>query len=118
MAAAIEGGTATFKTGALYGDHCSSHRASATRSFQTGMVDSICRKLQAMKRQRDTANRSASGRDLVPVKASIIDTEMSKLGMTFTSQAARSRQVLSDAYQAGRAAGETFEYRPAVGRQD
>ncbi len=61
--------------------------------------------------------RSASGRDLVPVKAAMLYEEMEKLGLSLTSRALdRAKRVLSDAYATGQAAGERFEYAPAIKR--
>ncbi|MBI1208966.1 MAG: DUF2786 domain-containing protein [Azospirillum sp.] len=115
IASTIGGETAAFKAGALYANHHSSERASATRSFQTGMVHSIVVKLRGLKTQRSQATVSSTGRDLVPVKADIVAEELAKLGIRFTEKSARhSRSVLSEAYQAGRVAGEAFEVNRRV----
>ena len=112
IAAAVAGQTALFKVGDLYAEHQSSQRASATRSFQAGMVHSIALKLHDLKRQR-TAGLSG-GRDLVPLKRSVVDEEMEKLGMAFKSKAARAPLVLRDAYGAGREAGDEFELHHGI----
>jgi len=106
----VDNATHQFKAGPLYAEHASSQRASATRSFQLGLVHSIARKLQLLKEQRSQAMASRSGRDLVPIKDDLIDQELTALGMKFTARTVGSgRSVLSDAYHAGHAAGETFE---------
>ena len=80
--------TTRFKDGALYADHHSSERASATRSFQTGLAHGIAVKLHEIKR-RHTAAGAGSGRDLVPLKRGVIDDELEKLGISFRTKAAR-----------------------------
>lgn len=113
--AAVDSQTAVFKAGPLYAEHHSRERASATRSFQIGMVQSIRGKLYDLKTQRSQTTLSATGRDLVPVKADIVAEELARLGMRFTAKArSSSRSVLSDAFQAGRVAGEGFEFEPKV----
>lgn len=69
---ALDGETAAFKSGPLYAEHPSAQRASATRSFHIGMIDSIVGKLREMKEQRTRTGLNRSGRDLVPVKADIV----------------------------------------------
>ena len=114
IAAAVEAGTASFRADDLYQEHHSSQRASATRSFQVGMVHSIAGKLHQLKQRRDTGIRSAHGRDLVPIKRGVIDEELEKLGISFQSKLKRAARVLSGAYQAGREAGEAFELHPGI----
>lgn len=59
--------------------------------------------------------RTESGRDLVPVKAAIIDDELAKLGLRFKARGTRrGRYVLQDAYEAGHEVGDRFEYRPGI----
>jgi len=48
-----------------------------------------------MKAERDTSNRTSSGRDLVPLKTSVIDDELAKLGLSFTRQAGAAGNVLA-----------------------
>ncbi|MCQ4190983.1 DUF2786 domain-containing protein [Methylocystis suflitae] len=93
----------------------SSARRGSTRSFQIGLAHGICDKLMTMKAERDAANRLSSGRDLVPIKASVIDDELGKLGLSFHVKAeSRKRLVAPDAYHAGREAGRKFEPRRGV----
>ena len=90
-------------------------RRSATNSFQTGLARGISGKLHAMRAAREAVIRSASGRDLVPAKAAIVDEEMEKLGLSLSSRAlGRGKRVLTDAFAAGEAAGQRFEFAPAI----
>jgi len=93
----------------------SSDRRVTTRSFQIGLAHGIRDKLTGMKAERDTANRRLTGRDLVPLKASVVDEELEKLGLSFRAKAlGRKRKVAPDAYKAGRAAGRKFEPHRSV----
>src|SRR5262249_30751614 len=90
-------------------------RRSATNSFQIGLGRGICDKLARLQAARDASRRSVSGRDLVPVKAAMVDEEIAKLGLDLHSrELGRGRRVLADAFTAGEAAGQRFEYRPAI----
>jgi len=51
---------------------------------------------------------------VVPVKQSIIDQELERLGLTLRRIAATRRTVISDAFDAGKEAGEKFEYRQGI----
>lgn len=107
--------TEQFKAGALYVKHHSSERRSATVSFQTGLAHGIAGKLHALHAEREAAMRTSTGRDLVPIKEAVVDGELAKLGMTFqTRSSQRGKRVLSDAYDAGREAGDQFEYRAGI----
>ena len=97
--------TAAFKTR----EAAKKHRES-TRSFQIGLSHGICLKLQEMKEEREAAMRTKTGRALAPIKASVIDEEMEKLGLSFRAKAQpRRRNVEQRAYRAGVAAGRSFE---------
>ena len=87
----------------------------AVNSFQTGLSHGIGGKQKAMEAARDTSNRTSSGRDLVPLKTSVIDDELAKLGLSFhaTSRGRRNR-VLADAYEAGQIAGYQCEVRAGI----
>ncbi|MDD2878647.1 MAG: DUF2786 domain-containing protein [Acidiphilium sp.] len=90
-------------------------RRSATNSFQYGLSRGITAKLRSLRATRDAVNRSASGRDLVPVKAAVVEDELAKLGLNLkTRTASRGKRVLSDAYAAGQEAGERFEIVSAI----
>ena len=52
----------------------------ANSSFTLGMVASIADELTAMKRERDAVN-NGTGRDLVVLKASVVDAELEKLDL-------------------------------------
>lgn len=115
IAEAVAVETAAFKAGPLYADHHSNQRASATRSFQAGMVHEIAGKLADLKRQRSQTTLKSSGRDLVPLKADIVEEELRRLGMRFTEKTVQAgRSVLKDAYHAGRVAGQAFELEPKI----
>src|SRR5579864_4905202 len=58
--------------------HQDRHMANA--SFNLGMVASIADKLTAMKKERDAVN-SGTGRDLVVLKASVVDVELERLDL-------------------------------------
>ena len=119
VAAAIETETAAFQKGELYRNRAGGGRQKATTSFQYGLVRGIGAKLDARKAERDTKTFKATGRDLVPVKASIVEDELAKLGMAFTSIAStRGRMVLLDAYEAGHVASGRFEIQNELGTSE
>jgi hypothetical protein len=107
--------TTQFKTGAIYGGLDPDERRKAINSFQIGLSHGIAGKLKSMKAERDAANKTSSGRDLVPLKASVIDDELAKLGLSFEAKTlGRRKRVLVDAYEAGHVAGRRFEVRAGV----
>ena len=107
--------TELFKRSDLYAEHRSGDRRSATQSFQTGLAHGIARKLDELRRRREEAMRTATGRDLVPVKGAVVEEELAKLGLRFEARGGgRGRYVLRDAYEAGHEAGDRFEYRPGI----
>ena len=107
--------TAQFKTGAIYGRLDPDERRKAINSFQIGLSHGIVGKLKSMKAKRDAANKTSSGRDLVPLKTSVIDDELAKLGLSFEAKTrGRRKRVLVDAYEAGHVAGRRFEVRAGV----
>jgi hypothetical protein len=68
-----------------------------------------------MKADRDALNRASSGRDLVPLKTSVIDDELAKLGLSFrVASRGRRKRALADAYAAGQIAGYQFEVRAGI----
>ncbi len=112
---AFETETAAFRGGVLYAEMPSGERRTATTSFQTGLAHGICGKLKALREAREAMLRSNSGRDLVPVKASLVEDELAKLGLDLHQRhAARSKRVLTDAFEAGHEAGQRFEYTPGI----
>jgi hypothetical protein len=51
----------------------------------------------------------------VPLKTSVIDDELTKLGLSFQAKSrARKKRVLVDAYEAGQIAGRRFEVRAGI----
>ena len=115
IAMAFETETQSFQTGPIYRDTPSGQRRTATNSFQIGLARGIIAKLNALSEARSTARQQSSGRDLVPIKESIIETEMEKLGLQFHRKGGSGRRsVLSDAFNAGKEAGERFDYRPGL----
>ena len=109
---AFETETDRFRAGALY-LAMEGERRSATNSFQIGLADGIIGKLQAMRAERGTGR--GTGRDLVPVKAAMVDEELDKLGISLRRVArGRGTRVLSDAFEAGQEAGREFEYRVGI----
>jgi hypothetical protein len=89
-------------------------RRSATNSFQVGLAQGIIDKLGVLRRARDAASNGTTGRALVPVKQSIIDQEIERLGLSLRRVNTTRRTVISDAFDAGKEAGEKFEYRPGI----
>jgi len=107
--------TAAFKQGDLLGAVATAERRGAVASFQIGLATGICDKLAKLKEDRQAAMFRSSGRDLVPVKASILDEEIGKLGLSFhTRRIARRRKVVAAAYEEGHIAGGNFEVRAGI----
>ncbi|MGC9271693.1 DUF2786 domain-containing protein [Acidiphilium sp.] len=106
--------TDRFRQSDLYREMAGDRR-SATHSFQYGLSRGITAKLHSLRVTRDEMNRSASGRDLVPIKAVVVEDELAKLGLNLTAKSAnRGKRVLRDAYAAGQEAGERFEIVSAI----
>jgi GNAT superfamily N-acetyltransferase len=114
IARAFVSETATFQAGEFYRSADSGHRRSATNSFQLGLARGINQKLQRLRQARDKASVGSNGRALVPIKDAMIDDELERLGLTFHRRATARKRVLSTAYNAGKEAGERFEYRPGI----
>jgi hypothetical protein len=107
--------TDAFRAGDLYA-RMAGDRRSATNSFQIGLARGIADKLNRLRAAREAARHSASGRDLVPVKAAMVEEELAKLGLDFQTRgsASGSRRVLAEAYREGEAAGQRFEVTPGI----
>lgn len=104
-----------FKTSAIYTELASGERRNAVNSFQIGLAHGISGKLKSMKAERDASNRTSSGRDLAPLKTSVIDEELAKLGLSFHTKSRSDRKrVLVDAYEAGQIAGRQFEVQTGI----
>jgi hypothetical protein len=90
----------------------------STQSFQVGLAHGIAQKLHGMKAERDAANLASGGRALVPIKASVIEEELERLGLSFHAKPrGRRRKVEVEAYEAGIAAGRKFEPLRSVGSE-
>ena len=112
---ALETELAAFRKGDIYGSLAGGGRQKATSSFQLGLVRGIGEKLTARKAERDAKTFATTGRDLVPVKAAVVDEELDKLGLAFTQKSiAGSRMLLRDAFEAGQVASGRFEIQSAL----
>jgi hypothetical protein len=115
VAIAFETETATFKSGAIYATMVGGEKRSAVNSFQIGLARGVSTKLETLKTERNAAVFNSTGRDLVPIKTSVIDEEFEKLGLSLRAKNVSSRRrVLSDAYEAGEEAGRKFEIRAGI----
>ena len=104
--------TAIYQRGAFYGSQDSGQRRSATNSFQAGLAQGIVGKLESLRRARDSSG--SNGRDLVPIKQSIVDEDLERLGLELRRTGSTRRKVISNAYEAGKEAGKKFEYRQGI----
>lgn len=106
-----------YKTSADYKRFRHQDRHLANASFALGMVTSISAKLTAMKAQRDQANNGA-GRDLVVLKASVVEAELDRLNLQLRTVRRTTRNVSPEAYDAGGAAGASLAIHPTIGKRD
>lgn len=107
--------TDAFARDGFCADFTSGERRSATHSFQIGLARGINGKLHHLREQREAALSASSGRDLVPIKTSVVDAELDRLGLHFRRGGrASKRSVMTDAYAAGHEAGTRFEFRPGL----
>ena len=105
----------TFRRGTIYQALRGGERRTALNSFQVGLASGICGKLNDLKTARHDSTGQSTGFDLVAVKHSVLDEEISKLGLHFTTRTATSRRyVHSEAYHAGKIAGAQFEPAAAL----
>ena len=102
-----------YKNSAGYRRFRHQDRHVANASFTLGMVASIADKLNAMKRERD-AVRNGTGRDLVVLKASVVDAELAKLDLKLRIVAGAMRIVSPAAYEAGETAGASLAINPEI----
>jgi hypothetical protein len=86
----------------------------ANSSFTLGMVASIADKLTAMTRERDAVN-NGTRRDLVILKASVVDAELEKLDLKLRTVRRATRMVSPTAYEAGETAGASLAINPGIG---
>ena len=104
-----------FRRGEIYQALRGGNRRMALSSFQIGLAGGIAGKLAALKAARHSAGTKSTGFDLVAVKHSVVDEEIGRLGLHFTTREATSRRyVHSQAYDAGKAAGALFEPNAAL----
>jgi hypothetical protein len=102
--------TEAFRRRNLYLELAAKERRAAINSFQRGLANGINFKLGRLKEQRQAAMVKTSGKDLVPLKADLVEEELEKLGMSFTSKTVKRRSLVNgSAYRAGEAAGRAFE---------
>jgi hypothetical protein len=105
---------ARFKVTPGYLRYRPADRRTVSNSFLHGMASSVATKLRTMKAQRDEVHR-ATGRDLVLVKAAIVDQELAKLGISFTKRRTGRRTIAKDAFASGRIAGKKVAINPGIG---
>ena len=102
-----------YKNSAGYRRFRHQDRHMANSSFTLGMVASIADKLTAMKRERD-AVKNGTGRDLVVLKASVVDAELAKLDLQLRTVPGATRIVSPAAYEAGETAGASLAINPEI----
>ena len=102
-----------YKNSAGYRRFRHQDRHVANSSFTLGMVASIADKLTAMKRERD-AVKNGTGRDLVVLKASVVDAELAKLDLKLRTVPGATRIVSPAAYEAGETAGASLAINPEI----
>jgi hypothetical protein len=102
-----------YKTAPEYRRFRHKDRHMANASFALGMVASIADKLTVMKAGRDDANEG-NGRDLVVLKAAVVDAEFEKLDLNLRTIRRASRMVSMTAYEAGSAAGASLAIDPGI----
>lgn len=102
-----------YKNSAEYRQFRHQERHLANASFALGMVGSIADKLEAIKAERDKV-RNSSGRGLVVLKSSVVETELEKLDLQLRTVERPKRMIAPEAYDAGDAAGTSFTINPAI----
>jgi hypothetical protein len=85
----------------------------ANFSFTLGMIASVGNKLSVMKRERD-AVKDGGDRDLVVLKASVVDAELAKLDLNLrtVSVPGSTRMISPTAYEAGETVGASLPINP------
>jgi len=102
-----------YKMSAAYRRFRHQDRHMANSSFTLGMVASIADKLKALKTERDAVT-NGTGRDLVVLKASVVDAELDQLDLKLRRVRRTTRMVSPTAYEAGGAAGASLAINPAI----
>ena len=104
-----------YKNSAGYRRFRHQERHLANASFALGMVASIADKLTAMKQERD-AVKNGTGRDLVVLKASVVDAELARLDLKLRMVPGLTRNVSPAAYEAGETAAASLGINPKIRR--
>jgi hypothetical protein len=102
-----------YKNSAGYRRFRHQDRYMANASFTLGMVASLAEKLTTMKRERD-AVRNGTGRDLVVLKASVVDAELATLDLKLRTLPGTTRMVSPTAYEAGATVGASLTINPEI----
>ena len=109
--------TTAFRDNEIYLALRGGHRRTALNSFQVGLANGIAGKLHVLKSARTTKAATTTGFDLVAVKESVVEDELEKLGLRFTTRSASSRRfVHGDAYETGKSVGAQFEPHASLAR--
>jgi len=102
--------TTIFRESVIYQALQGGERRSASNSFQVGLANGIVARLRDLKAARSATMTQTTGYDLVTVKRSVVEDELEKLGLNFTTKTfARRRFVHGASFHAGKTAGERFE---------
>jgi len=108
--ATFDSETDRFRSGDTYGKLAGGDRRTAANSFQIGLAHGIAGKLETLRAERQATMVTKSGRDLVPMKASVVEDEFEALGLDLTSKkSSRGRRVHGEAYRSGHSTGAAFE---------
>jgi len=102
-----------YKTSADYRRFRHQDRHIANSSFTLGMIASVADTLKAMKRERDVVT-NGTGRDLVVLKASVVDAELKKLDLKLRTVRRTTRVVSPTAYEAVGVAGDSLAINPGL----
>jgi len=106
----FESETLAFRRNDIYLALRGDDRRMAQNSFQIGLANGISAKLAALKTARSRPAAKSTGFDLVATKHSVVDEEIARLGLHFTTRTTgRRRYVNPDAYAVGKATGDQFE---------
>ena len=111
--AAVRSELGRFKTSAAYQKYRHQDRHLVNASFTLGMVTSIADKLVTMKAERDAVNQG-SGRDLVVLKASVVEAELARLNLNLRTSRRAARTISPTAYEAGGEAGAALPLNPGI----
>ena len=113
IAGAFETEGNRFRRGPAYMKGRGNGRRVLHTSFVLGMGHGIQQALRTMQDAR-VKRHATTGRDLVVVKAGVVDAEYHKLGLRMRTRVAADRRVNRDAYGSGHAAGERFQPAPGL----